>query len=63
MDGIKTSERDSQHLNWADWMDELLKESFERKARAWTKARPSPARITDLEENPRAITAQIAAPV
>lgn len=62
MDGNKTSERDGQQLNWADWMDELLKENFEKKALAWTKARPSPVRIIDLDKNPRTNTSQVAAP-
>lgn len=62
MDEIKTSEREGQQLNWADWMDELLKENFEKKALAWTNARPSRPRIMDLDQNQRAKTSQVSAP-
>jgi len=52
MDVIARLEKSNQNLNWADLMDELLKENFERKASAWTTRRPS---------NPRAAFKQQAA--
>lgn len=48
MDVIAKLEQPNPNLNWADLMDELLKENFERKARAWTR-RPF-ARPTSLKQ-------------
>lgn len=39
MDVIEKAGRENANLSWADWMDELLKENFERKAMGWTGRR------------------------
>lgn len=35
MDNVKKLAGNHEELNWADLMDELLRENFEQKARAW----------------------------
>lgn len=62
MDVIAKLEKSNQNLNWADLMDELLRENFERKASAWTR-RPSNLRASFKQQaaEPRD-TKEVAAP-
>ncbi len=53
MSGTEKLERDNPNLSWADWMDELVKETFEKKAQAWTRGRIAPVKAQDLAKNHR----------
>ena len=37
MDVIEKLERENPNLNWADWMDAIQKDSFEKNVMAWTR--------------------------
>jgi hypothetical protein len=39
MDTVEKLEQEHPDLNWVDWMDVLLQESFEKSARAWAGRR------------------------
>lgn len=61
MDVIEKLERDNPNLNWADWMDALQKEAFEKSVMSWTRRRVAVS-VVDLDQNRPPGTDQVPEP-
>jgi hypothetical protein len=62
MDVIEKLERENPNLNWADWMDAIQKESFEKTVMAWTRSSARYASVAARDPKRPTDTRQVAEP-